>query len=683
MLQVLLDHLRVKRLLLILDNCEHLVPACGRLADALLRACTDVRILTTSRQPLGVDGEMTYEVTPLDLPDPRHLPPLHQLSDVSAIKLFVDRAMASLPSFAITVTNATAVVHTCRRLDGIPLALELAAARIKAISVEQLAQRLDDTFWLLSGGGATKLPHHQTLQAMMDWSYDLLTDRERRVFRSLSVFAGGFTLDAAEQVCAVSGQARDEVFELLSNLVDKSLIAVDRDRDLRYRLLEPIRMYAEDKLRQAEEHRVMRDNHLEYFAALAERVETTLWTGEHKRGAAVLDAEHDNLRAGLAWARSGEGPVDAGLRLAAALGWFWYVRGYSLEARRWLEDLVPRRGAAAPRVQVRSLNRAGLFAWHQGDYDHAVMRCNEGLELARQLGDKGEVAFALSILGMTASQPQGAYARATRLLSESLTLAQEIGDRWTTAMDLHHLGRVSWRRGEYARAQELLEQSLLAFKSFDDDTGIAYAKYSLGLVARDQGDYARAVALQEESLALMAETGDRIHYTVALNSLGILARLAGDYVKAAALAEESLRQFREYGDKPGVGLALYSLAMALMHQGESRKAGEVFRQSIAVRVDVGDRRAVAEVLEGMAALAALDREPERGARLLGMAQALREAVGAPVPAALRQEYERTISVLRAALGPERFETAVLEGQRTTLKEAVSFAAQETRPEPEV
>jgi len=684
MLQVLIDHLRAERLLLVLDNCERLVPACGRLADALLRACPDVRILTTSRQPLGVEGETTYEVTPLDLPDPHHLPPLHQLSAVSAIKLFADRAMASLPSFAITETNVNAVVHTCQRLDGIPLALELAAARIKAISVEQLAQRLDDSFRLLTGGGPTKLPHHQTLQAMMDWSYDLLTDRERRLFRWLSVFAGGFTLDAAEQVCAGPGQARREVLDLLSNLVDKSLVAVgERDRDLRYRLLEPVRMYAEDKLREAEEHTMMRGRHLEYFAAFAERVETTLWTGEHKRNAALLDIEHGNLRAGLEWARSGEGTVEAGLRVAAALGWFWYVRGYSPEARRWLEDLVPRRGAAASRVQVRALNRAGLFAWHQGNYDHAVMRCNEGLALARQLEDKAEVAFALSILGMIASQPQGAYDRATRLLSESLELAQEMGDRWTTAMDLHHLGRVSWRRGEYARAQELLEHSLSVFRGIDDDTGIAYAKYSLGLVARDQGDTARAVALQEESLALMVETGDRIHYAVALNSLGILARLAGDYVKAVALADESLRQFQEYGDKPGVGLALYSLGMAIMYQGGYRKAGELLRQSLAARVDVDDRRAVAEVLEGLAALAALDRQPERGARLLGMAQALREAVGAPVPAALRQEYERTISALRAALGTERFEAVVLEGQSATLKQAVSFAAQETRFEPEV
>ncbi|MGH2352814.1 MAG: ATP-binding protein, partial [Chloroflexota bacterium] len=322
LLGTLADALRPKRLLLVLDNCEHLLDACAHLADALLRACPHLRVLATGREALGIAGETAWRVPSLGLPDARHLPPVEVLSQYEAVRLFIDRALAVQPGFRVTNQNALAVVQVCARLDGIPLAIELAAARVRVLPVEQLLVRLEDRFRLLSGGSRTALERHQTLRAAVDWSYDLLTEPENAVFARLAVFAGGFTLDAAEAVCAGDGIEAVEVLDLLTHLVDKSLAVVDEQPDgtARYRLLETLRHYAREKLAAREEADTVRAQHATHYLALAEQADPEL---RGPRGAGWLDRlrrDLDNMREALAWAEAG-GEAELGLRLAAALLW--------------------------------------------------------------------------------------------------------------------------------------------------------------------------------------------------------------------------------------------------------------------------------------------------------------------------------------------------------------------------
>jgi predicted ATPase/class 3 adenylate cyclase len=390
LLQTVADHLRGRELLLILDNCEHLLDACAQLADALLRACPRLRILATSRELLGVAGESAWRVPSLTLPDARQPPAAASLTQYEAVRLFIERAVAALPTFAVTNQNAPAVAQLCWRLDGIPLAIELAAARVRMLTVEQIAARLDDRFRLLTGGSRTALRRQQTLQAAIDWSYQLLSEEERLLLQRLAVFAGGWTLEAAEAVGVGASIEGADVLDLLGALVDKSLVVAEgQGAHERYRLLETIRQYAGEKLLEAGEVGPIRDQHRDWYVGLAARAEPELTGPGEEEWLGRLEVEHDNLRAALAW--SLEGDPGVGLRLAASLGGFWARHGHLVEGRRWLEAFLTR--APAPddpeeqRVRARALRRAGILASDQQDRAAARTFLAESLILFRALGD--------------------------------------------------------------------------------------------------------------------------------------------------------------------------------------------------------------------------------------------------------------------------------------------------------
>jgi predicted ATPase/class 3 adenylate cyclase len=701
LMEVLIAHLAPKRALLLLDNCEHLVAACAEVAETLLRACPRLRILATSRELLGCAGEVAWRVPSLSLPDPEQIPTAEDLTSYEAPRLFIDRAAAALPSFVATDRNAPAIAEICRRLDGIPLAIELAAARVKMFSAEQIAARLNDRFQLLTSGNRTVLPRQQTLRALVDWSYDLLAEPERMLLRRLSVFAGGCTFEAAETVAAGAGIEPREILDLLGRLVDKSLVVAEPDTKgaIRYRMLETIRAYAQEKLGAAGEATDLRDRQLAFYVQLAERAEPGLRGPEQTTWLELLKAERTNLRAALSWSHDRDLP--AGLQLAGALWWYWYVSGYVSEGFAALETLIGvARQVAAPEdapiagvpsgiaaaVWGRALRGVAALAARHGALERATAFGEEALGLARALDEPRNVAVALFVLGAVA-QGRGDYDQAIALLEESAARSRQVGEEWSTAVALVLLGEVASNRGNFEQAATLYEQSLAIFRRFGDKFGVAYVLNGLGTAARRHGDQRRAQELLEVCLALYRELGQKSGVASALGGLGALASRRGDYDRAAELLAESLALFRAQEEKSGASFALLLLGMVGRGRGDHVGALDRLQESLALRAELGERRGAAECLAaiggvivdaatlssapaGRAAGAARAARLERAARLLGAAGALTRAIGARAPTADRPSYRRDLDTARALLGGARFHAAWERGRALSFEEAV-------------
>ena len=511
----LVEALKAKRLLLVLDNCEHLVAACASLSADLLRACPGVHILASSREPLNVAGEQVYRVPPLTLPDPRRAQTAETLSQFEAVRLFIERAQAVQPSFAVTSGNAPAVAQVCFHLDGIPLALELAAARVRSLSVEEINTRLGQRFRLLTGGSRVALPRQQTLRALIDWSYDLLLGPEKTLLCRLSVFAGGWTVAAAEGVCAGEAIEDWEVLDLLTGLADKSLVVYEEGADGeagRYRLLETIRQYAGDRLGESGEAEAVQGRSASWFLALVEEAEPHLRGPEQASWLGRLEGEHDNLRASLTWFEQRGDGGEEDLRLAAALLGFWDARCYLSEGRQWLgralvrtpPEAVGRAGAGVrggSAAWAKALNGAGRLACGQGDYAEARALYKEGLAIWRLLGDQQNTAGSLNGLGNVAAG-QGDLAGAWALYAEGLAIWRQVGEPGGIAGSLHGLGNMAVHQGDLAGARALYEESLAIWRQLGNQGGVATSLLCMGSVAAGQGNLAGARALYEESLAI-------------------------------------------------------------------------------------------------------------------------------------------------------------------------------------
>jgi predicted ATPase/class 3 adenylate cyclase len=702
----LTDHLRPRSLLLVLDNCEHLLSASAHLVESLLRACLHLRVLASSREPLGVSGEQTYRVPSLSLPDPRHLPALDQLQEYEAVRLFVERAGLSQPSFAVTETNAVAVAAVCHRLDGIPLAIELAAARVKALPVEKLNERLDNMFRLLTGGSRTALPRQQTLRALIDWSYDLLSPSERALLRRLSVFAGGWTLEAAEAVCVGEGVEEWEVLDVLTSLVEKSLVLYEeRAEEGRYRLLETVRQYARDRLLEAGEVAGVRGRHRDWFLALADQADEELLGPADVEWLARLEREHDNLRAALAWsleqasavagrtsgvsgpegrAATDNVPLVAGLRLAGALRRFWAERCHWQEGREWLAKLLAFEASDVPRsAWAKALLAAGNLAFLQQEYERAVPLLEESGVLFHELGERRGIAASLRLLGWIACG-RAQYQRATTLGEESLTLDRAEGNSSGIAASLYLLARVASERGEYERAVRLLEESLVLSRELGNKVRIAQTLEILCRLAVCQGEDERAAMLGEEALVLLRECGSTFYVAWALASLGRVAMRREEYERAVALCDESASLFPELRHR-GIAYPICTLGKVAYYRGDYDRATALYQESLAMHREVesegrsiwDDKWAMAEELEGLGAIAVARGRPERAARLLGAAEALREAISAPLPPAEHAEHDRSVAAVRTALGEEAFAAACAAGQAMSLEDAVALALDET------
>jgi len=540
----LVDYLRPKDVLLILDNCEHLIEATARLIDGLLVGCPKLRVLATSRELLGVPGEVVWRVPSLPVPDPRSPATAERLSGYASVRLFVDRARQRDTAFGLGSRNARAVADICRRVDGIPLAIELACARIGVLSPEQIAQRLKNSLKLLTGGDRMATPRHQTLKGTLDWSYELLDEPERKLFERLSVFMGGWTLEAAETVGTGDGVEEEDILELLSRLVDKSLVVAEAvEGEARYRMLEPIRQYGLEQLEQRGNADAARRRHAAFFLALAEESEPELRGPQQGEWLERLEMEHDNLRAALSWALGQEEETELELRLGGALGEFWHLRGYLSEGRRWLQAGLAKGEATLTAARTRALARAGYIAWEQGDYPHSVALSEESLTLSRKLGDATGAAAALYTLGW-AAMFGNQIERASALIGEAITLQRAAGDTAGVARSLLILGFVANYRRDYERATALYEESLMLAREAGDGFAIALSLGVGALAALGRGEHQQTKLLCEEGLQTSRQLQMK-HLTAAY--LHVAASLAGSQGKAARSARlwgaaEALRE---------------------------------------------------------------------------------------------------------------------------------------------
>ncbi|MEA2574180.1 MAG: hypothetical protein QOH93_1478 [Chloroflexia bacterium] len=548
LLDTLAGSLVSSRVLLVLDNCEHLVEACADLADRLLTSCPGLRILATSRQALGLDYEVAHRVPPMSMPDVEHIPPPAELDQYEALRLFVERATAIRSDFVVSEENVGAIVELAAKLDGLPLAIELAAARTRVLSVRQIVERLDERFRLLSTTSRSASPRHRSLQAVMDWSYELLSQPERMLLMSLSVFAGGFTLEAAQEV---SGLEADEfeTIDLLTQLVDRSLLSVDeRGGAASYRMLETIRHYGLERLEEVGEAGYVRSRMLAYYTQLAESTENDLLTESQPVWLERFEREHDNLRASLEWGWTSHAKTDRqlGLRLAGSLVWFWYFRGYLSEGRTWLERMLSLDDNAEQTVaRAKALSGSGVIAYLQSDYVLAQSRLDEALAIWRVLSDVRGTAFALTFRGRVAQQLGDV--RAGELGEESVALFREHGDKWGLALSLDFLGEMARERGDHMRAEELHRESLALYMEVGHSWGVALELSHFGHIALRSGDYTTARQRLEEAINIQRNVGDKWMLAWTLHNLSDVVKAQGDQDRAAALREESLQLFQELG----------------------------------------------------------------------------------------------------------------------------------------
>jgi predicted ATPase/DNA-binding CsgD family transcriptional regulator/Tfp pilus assembly protein PilF len=682
LLERLKEQLQQQQVLLLLDNFEQVVGAAVQVAD-LLSACPQLKVLVTSREVLHVRAEHEFAVPPLALPDPRHLADLAALAQYEAVALFLERARATKPDFQLTATNARAIAEICARLDGLPLPIELAAARIKLLPPQALLARLGQRLVVLTSRTQDMPARHQTLRHTIAWSYDLLNAQEQRLFRRLAVFVGGWALEAVEAVSTTVGDTDADVLEGVGSLLDKSLLQrTERDgEEPRFVMLETIREYGLEVLASGGEAQAMRAAHAAYYLALAEQAEPQLTGPQQLSWFERLEREHDNLRAALSWLLS-QGSErqssELGLRLSGALSPFWEIHGHVSEGWHWLERALDASEKVRSTVRAKALIGAAALATMREDFAQAEALCAEGLELYRELGDHQGSATALSRWGYAAMMRSN-YAQARSLLEEALALFGEVGDTAGSASTLHRLATILFYQGEYAQAQALLEECLVLTREEGDVQDHALALALHGLVLLSQGDLVRAQAYLEESLAVSRKVGYKRSLGIAILYLGMVAFMQGDVVKARSLLEESLILFQEVGERGRMAEVLYSQGLISFSQGDYASARALVEESVQTFLELNNKWDIAVGLEGVAVLVAAQGEPVRAIWCMSAAQALREAIGTPLPSVFQALHEFTIASAHTQLGEQAFDVAWTEGRTMTPEQALAARGAVTMP----
>lgn len=644
LLESLLNFVRSKQLLLILDNCEHLSEACAQLALQLLSEAPELRILATSREPLAIPGELIYPVSGLTWPsfggktardrqsslDPK------DLLQYDAIRLFVERARAVSPDFTFTSENASAISEICRRLDGLPLAIELASARANVLTVQEIAARLDDRFALLTSGQRIGLqPRHQTLRAAIDWSYALLTTEERTMLRRLAIFAAGCTLDTAQAVC--SGQEIEEgrTLDLLSSLVDKSLVTAETTgrAQARYRLLETIREYALEKLEEAGETARLRDRHLDRFLARAEEAAPKLQDSYQQLWLNWLESEHDNLRAALAWALE-SGQIEAGLRIAIALSRFWEIRGYVQEGFSWFERLLAQADEeVSVAVRVNALVFTTFLAMFLSNAPATVSYSREAVNLAEATYDESDPILVFALSGLASA-------------------AQAVGDNQTAFITV--------------------ERTIQIYRESGPTFHLGMALLVQGGIAIELGYYDIARARLQEGLTLARQAGDAFRTAYSLNSLGDLARCEQNYAEAQTHYENAIALLRELGAVRDLASPLQNLGHACLHLGDVERAHALFNESLAAHQAQQNALGMADCLIGFAAVAVVRGSPAVGVRLLAASAISGRRVKSSW-ATTRMEYEQYLALARARLTEAEFQAEQAAGRAMSLDHAINYA----------
>jgi predicted ATPase/class 3 adenylate cyclase len=673
----LVEVLQREPVLLLLDNFEQIVEAAPQVAD-LLTACPQLKLLVTSREVLHVRSEHEFAVPPLALPDPAHLPKLAALARTPAVALFLQRAQAARPEFKLTSTNARAVTEICVRLDGLPLAIELAAARMKLLSPQTLLARLDQPLIMLTGGARDVPARQQTLRNTIEWSYQLLNATEQRLFRWLSVFVSGCSLQAAEAVCTGPGDGAGQVLDGVTSLVDKSLLqrveqtggGSEEQEDQRLLMLETIREYGLETLIASGEGHAARQAHADYFLHLAEEAEPALKGPLLVVWLERLEREHDNLRAALQWALE-SGSAEVALRLGIALERFWVVRGQRNEGLAFLQRALAGSAEVAANIRAKALLAAARLAFNQSNYEQGEVLAQESLALFRGLGDRRGIALSLNRLGVAAWR-RGDFRAARVLLEEDLALFRELGDLDRVAWSLFMHGLLDNKQGEYAGASSRFEESLALFRELGNKRGTAASLTQLaGTLFVSQGNKDMIYPLLEQGLSLDREVGDKEGIAVASLLLGWVALKQGDRATARSRVEESLMLYREMEHREGMAEALSMLGRVEAAGGDHAFARTLYEESLAMAQEIGDKELIASGLEGLASVVAVQGALAWATRLWGTAEAVREAIGAPLQPIERADYEQAVAIARDHLGEETFASAWAEGRAMTAEQVLT------------
>ncbi|MEO8665065.1 MAG: tetratricopeptide repeat protein [Ignavibacteria bacterium] len=700
----LLDYLKDKEILLILDNCEHIIDATAQLTEKLLSKSPKLKIIATSREALRTAGEQTHRILPMNVPDPKNNESPEILAQYEAVKLFIEGALAVDENFRIQNENAAAIAGICNRLDGIPLAIELAAAKIKVLSAVQIYERLDNRFALLSGGKRTALPRQQTLRAMIDWSYDLLSENEKILWYRLAVFSGGWTIEAAEEICSDEKISIEELVDLLTLLAEKSIIIFSPEK-VRFRILETIRQFGEEKLKVSDEYENISDKHLNYYMILAESAEPKLKGPDQRVWLEKLDKEAGNFEKSFNRSLNKKNS-QSGLRIAGAVELFWDIRGIYSEGLRWLESILEHNSGVINSIQGKALNAAGVLntfhgnfkkaqkfletalaihveikdekgiacsllnlgrvLWFQGELSHAADLCEHSLGIFRNTGDKRGTATCLISLGIMSLQ-EGNYDRSEKLFEEGLAINRDAGDKREIAYSLLNMGMLSSDRGEMTRAAKLFEESLSIQRTLGDKRRISVSLNSLGVVAKELGELARSEELFEESLAIRREIGNKLGVANSLDNLGNVAFSRDQFDRAQSLFEESLELFREVGSKPGIASSLEGLGRIALKKKEYNDAEKYYRESLALNSEAGSKRDIAINLLGFSELKLIEGSYNGASELLGFIEKFFGSGKMKLSKHERERFERVTSEVKEKLKDEEYLKSFEKGKEMTME----------------
>jgi non-specific serine/threonine protein kinase len=721
LLETLIETIHDRFILLILDNCEHLLNACASFAGRLLTACPNLKLLATSREALGLPGEMTYHVPSLRLPDLESHSDDNELWAVESMRLFHDRAVSVKPDFNPDAAQTQAVAKICSRLDGIPLAIELAAARVRALPVEEIAKRLSDRFRLLTGGNRSAIPRQQTLQALVDWSYELLTEDEKILLRRLSVFSGGCTLDAAEYVCSDGGIKKVEILDLIARLVDKSLLNYSEENGTaRYDMLETIRQYAREKLIQAGEIEFSRRKHLAYYADFTAEVAPQLWQANQKAWMDQLEEEHDNLRAGLEWSlceNCGEDLLMMGMRIAAAVSYFWLVRGHWSEAWDWMKELLEAPGSAEMKNEVKTqlLYSAGFLVKDLGDVNIAKDLFSQALKESRTMQDQRSQAFALLGMGEIALNVHSIPEAETHI-DQALTIFRTLNDETGILLALADKGGTAADRQEYNKAKEYYRENIKICREIGHELGVAGSLVALGSIETYFGDREQGRVYLQEGLAIFRKSGDKSGIANVLSAMGLSELYSEDMDHSKEHYEEALKITRELRSGPGIGTALialgeiaraqsdyaaarnyyeeamhinehlgqmgivtivaHNLGYVARQQGEFEKALEFFRRSLSLSIKRDQRRFIYFCLNGIASVLVDMGQAETAARFFGFAENMGLNGHFDLDPVDRWEVNQSLKKLDQALNKKEKAHFWAEGKAMQLEEILNIAMSE-------
>ena len=673
-IDVIVDFLREKELLLILDNCEHLIAECAKITEILLQKCPKLKIIATSRESLHIFGETVYHVPSLSLPDLDKNLNIKSLVQFESVKLFIDRALAVKQDFELTEANAKAVAQLCHHLDGIPLAIELAAARVKVLSVDKILERLKDRFSLLTGGKRTQLPRQQTLKALIDWSYDLLSDKEKLLCQRLSLFSGGWTLDAAEKICSDEILDEFEILDLLSNLSDKSLVKVtETENNLRYAMLESIRKYGDEKLIESGKKSELQEKHFNFFYKFAEHSETRLTGKDQREWLMKIAAENENIRDNLKWSLTYN--PDLSMQMSVVLGKFWELRSHFSEGLDFLRKSLESSKYPELIWKAKAIYWIGFFLIHHGKYDESKKYLNQALENFRELKNTEGEAVTLTSLA-TIALFEGEYENLNLYSNKSLMLSYEIGNKSYIARNLQNIALALMQQGKHGDARIKIDESLTVYREINDTLQLAKIIGNIGALEYLMCNYEKAREAFEESLQLRRELGDREGISIALNNLGSVAYMIKDFEKSVIYLEEALEIIREIGDRRIYVTAVGTLGSIANDKGDYPKAVKMYTESIVISKELGDKYSMAKGIEGFATILVIQKKFKEACLLAAKYISLLESSNKNIIEGELTRIEDIKATLKSNLSESDFEKYWTEGEAMTVEDALLIMSNE-------